>query len=84
MKIKIRCKIWNTWKFYGEVGENELYGIYKLSIDENKWYKCVFENELKDIYIYILLASVRPKLTHNQVVEFQSHIIGKGVIRLFS
>ena len=34
------------------------------------------------LYIYLFLASVLPKLTHNQVVEFQSLSIGKGVIRL--
>ena len=31
--------------------EDELYGLDKLSLDENKWRKYAFENELKVIYI---------------------------------
>ena len=30
-----------------EVGEDELYELYKLILDENKWRKRAFENELK-------------------------------------
>ena len=33
-----------------EVDEDELYEIYKMSLDEKRWRKCAFESELKDIY----------------------------------